>query len=56
MGIDPRRVRLAWISASEGNKFAEVVNELTEDIKKLGPMTQFKRVNKWQMRKNLEKQ
>ena len=38
MGIDPRRVRLAWISASEGNKFAEVVNELTEDIKKLGPM------------------
>ena len=47
MGIDPRRVRLAWISASEGNKFAEVVNELTEDIKKLGPMTQFKRVNKW---------
>ena len=41
MGIDPRRVRLAWISASEGNKFAEVVNELTEDIKKLGPMTQL---------------
>ena len=47
MGIDPRRVRLAWVSASEGNKFAEVVKELTEDIKKLGPMTQFKRVNKW---------
>jgi heterodisulfide reductase subunit A len=36
-GIDPRRLRLEWISASEGNRFAELVTEFTEEIKSLGP-------------------
>ena len=31
------RLRLDWVSASEGNKFAQVVNEFTDHIKKLGP-------------------
>jgi len=31
-GIDPNRVRMTWVSAAEGNKFAEVVTEVTEDI------------------------
>ncbi|MHC1635372.1 MAG: hydrogenase iron-sulfur subunit [Candidatus Methanospirareceae archaeon] len=31
------RVRLEWISASEGQKFANVMKEMVEDIKKLGP-------------------
>ena len=46
-GIDPRRVRMTWVSAAEGNKFAKVVKEVTDDIKKLGPMQQFRRENKW---------
>ena len=46
-GIDPRRVRMTWVSAAEGNKFAEVVTEVTEDIKNLGPMQHFRRENKW---------
>jgi F420-non-reducing hydrogenase iron-sulfur subunit len=46
-GIDPRRVRMTWVSAAEGNKFAEVVTEVTEDIQKLGPMQHFRRENKW---------
>jgi len=46
-GIDPRRVRMTWVSAAEGNKFAKVVKEVTEDIRKLGPMQHFKRENKW---------
>jgi len=36
-GIDPRRLRLEWISASEGNRFAELVTEFTEEVKNLGP-------------------
>jgi len=36
-GIEPERLRLEWISASEGDKFATVVKEMTEEIKKLGP-------------------
>ncbi len=41
-GMEPGRFRVEWISASEGNKFAEVVTEFTEQIKKLGPQTKFK--------------
>ena len=46
-GIDPRRVRMTWVSAAEGKKFAEVVTEVTEDVRKLGPMQHFRRENKW---------
>ena len=37
-GIDRGRVRLEWISASEGERFAEVVTEFTEQLKALGPL------------------
>ena len=37
LGIDPSRVRLEWVSAAEGARFAEVVTEFTEDMRKLGP-------------------
>ncbi|MFH1328705.1 MAG: hydrogenase iron-sulfur subunit [Candidatus Bathyarchaeota archaeon] len=37
IGINPERVRLEWISAAEGIKFAEVVNDFTNQIKELGP-------------------
>jgi coenzyme F420-reducing hydrogenase delta subunit len=38
MGIDPRRIRMSWVSASEGKKFAEVISEVTRDIAVLGPL------------------
>ena len=37
IGIDPGRVRLEWISASEGSKFADTVKDFTETIRELGP-------------------
>jgi F420-non-reducing hydrogenase iron-sulfur subunit len=37
LGIDSARVKLAWISSAEGNKFARVANEFTQEIKNLGP-------------------
>jgi F420-non-reducing hydrogenase iron-sulfur subunit len=37
-GIERERVRLEWISASEGEKFAQVVKEMTENLKALGPL------------------
>jgi len=37
-GIDPRRLRLEWVSASEGDRFAHVVNTFTEEIRALGPL------------------
>jgi F420-non-reducing hydrogenase iron-sulfur subunit len=36
-GLEPERLRLEWVSASEGDKFAAVVKEMTEKIKELGP-------------------
>lgn len=36
MGIDKRRIRLEWISASEGKEFAVLANEFSESIKQLG--------------------
>ena len=47
IGIDERRVRMTWVSAAEGKKFADVIKEVTEDIKKIGPMQQIRRTNKW---------
>ena len=38
MGIDPRRIRMSWVSASEGKKFADVISEVTRDIAELGPL------------------
>ncbi len=37
LGIEPERVRFEYISASEGKKFADIVKEMTQEIKKLGP-------------------
>jgi coenzyme F420-reducing hydrogenase delta subunit/predicted transcriptional regulator len=36
-GFEPDRLRLEWVSASEGQRFVKVVTEFTEQIKKLGP-------------------
>jgi F420-non-reducing hydrogenase iron-sulfur subunit len=37
MGIHPDRLRLEWVSASEGNIFARLIDEMTETVAKLGP-------------------
>lgn len=38
LGINPRRLRLEWISSAEGGKFATVMREMTDEIRKLGPL------------------
>jgi F420-non-reducing hydrogenase iron-sulfur subunit len=38
MGIEKERVRLEWIAASEGDKVQKVINEMTETIRRLGPL------------------
>lgn len=37
-GIDSRRVRLDWVSATEGEKFAHIIRETVKDIKEIGPL------------------
>ena len=38
LGIERERLRLEWISAAEGEKFANVVSEFTETLRTLGPI------------------
>jgi len=38
IGIEKDRVQFAWISATEGAKFAQVVKEVTGKVKRLGPI------------------
>jgi F420-non-reducing hydrogenase iron-sulfur subunit len=37
LGIEEQRVRLDWVSASEGDRFAKLVGEMTEEVRQLGP-------------------
>ncbi|MEO0074403.1 MAG: hydrogenase iron-sulfur subunit [candidate division WOR-3 bacterium] len=43
LGIEPERLELVWISASEGQRFADAVTAFTERIKALGPLQLFSR-------------
>jgi F420-non-reducing hydrogenase iron-sulfur subunit len=36
-GLEPERFRLEWVSASEGPRFAQVMRDMTETIRQLGP-------------------
>jgi F420-non-reducing hydrogenase iron-sulfur subunit len=36
-GLEEERFKLAWVSASEGPKFAQVMREMVDTIKELGP-------------------
>lgn len=40
-GIEPGRVSFSWVSASEGEQFAEIVKTVTERVKALGPATRL---------------
>jgi len=37
-GIEKERVRLEWVSASEGGKYGMIVESMTEQIRALGPL------------------
>ena len=38
IGVNPERLRLEWVSASEGIRFAEVMTDFTGKLKELGPL------------------
>jgi len=37
LGLEKGRLRLEWISATEGERFASIIKEMVEQVKKLGP-------------------
>jgi len=47
MGIEEKRFRLEWISASEGERVKTVINEMTEQVRVLGPLGLPKKFKDW---------
>lgn len=43
VGIEPERVQFSWVSAAEGARFSALIAELTEEVKKLGPIRKMTR-------------
>ena len=36
-GLEPERVQFTWVSASEGGRFAAIVQKVVDQVRKLGP-------------------
>ena len=47
MGIEDQRVRLEWISASEGERVKTVINDMVEQVRALGPLNLPQRRQDW---------
>ncbi|MCS6830106.1 MAG: hydrogenase iron-sulfur subunit [Armatimonadota bacterium] len=47
LGIEPERLRLEWIAASEGEKVAKTINEMVEQVRALGPLRLSRRFREW---------
>jgi len=43
LGIDIRRIKFSWVSAAEGAKWADIVNQSVSEIRELGPYTEYQR-------------
>ncbi|UCG71104.1 MAG: hydrogenase iron-sulfur subunit, partial [Thermoplasmata archaeon] len=41
LGVGADRLRLEWVSASEGQRFADVVSDFTGQLKDMGPNPMF---------------
>jgi coenzyme F420-reducing hydrogenase delta subunit len=37
MGIEPGRLHFSWVSSAESSKFVDVVSEVTQAVKAIGP-------------------
>ncbi len=54
LGVNPDRLRLEWVSAGEGIRFAEVMNDFSRKVKALGPIGSSESVEKAELCSRLE--
>jgi coenzyme F420-reducing hydrogenase delta subunit len=54
VGIDHERLKLEWISSSEGSRFAEIINDFVGKLKELGPLGKAEGIDKKEILFNLE--
>jgi len=53
-GINPDRLRLEWVSASEGNRYAEIMTDFTHTLKEFGPLGEAEKMDKATLALKLE--
>ena len=54
IGVDPERLRLEWLSSSEGMRFAEVMNDFSRQIRALGPLGEAEGLDEGALRIKLQ--
>jgi coenzyme F420-reducing hydrogenase delta subunit len=54
IGLNPQRLRIAFMSGADGNLLAEVTNDFTEQVKALGPLGEGEGIDKNELKLNLE--
>jgi F420-non-reducing hydrogenase iron-sulfur subunit len=45
VGVDPARITFSWVSASEGAKWRDVVNDAVSKVREIGPFTAYRTLN-----------
>ena len=54
IGLNPERLRLEFIAASEGNRYAEVMNDFSSKLKDLGPIGKGEGISETVLKRKLE--
>jgi len=54
MGVFPDRMRIEWVAASEGTRFAEVMNDFVKKLKELGPLGTGEGMDGTELKRKLE--
>jgi coenzyme F420-reducing hydrogenase delta subunit len=54
IGINPERLRLEWVSAGEGIRFAEIMNDFGKQIKMLGPLGKSEGIDERELKFRIE--
>ena len=54
IGVNPERLRLEWVSASEGIRFAKIMTDFTKKLKELGPLGTSEGINENGLKRKLE--
>ncbi|MHC4222918.1 MAG: hydrogenase iron-sulfur subunit, partial [Planctomycetota bacterium] len=55
IGLNTKRLRLEWISASEGSRFAQLMDEFTKELDELGPLGESEGLDADTLKRELEK-
>ena len=53
-GVNPERLRIEWISAAEGTRFAEIMNDFTDKLRALGPLGKGEGIDEEKLESDLE--